>query len=292
MELFEPVIQVRYKQLLIYNKWHGITIARTQQQIDYFKIMISKKTYSGIVTEGTKKRMSKAIDLMLQASPLQKVYNPIIKRHQHFQLTFLTLTIAEDERMLDAAYCYKNLLMPYLRILRDKFQVVNYVWKVELQERGQVHYHLTLNKFIMFNELQTEWNKLQKNLGLLDSFYRKFQHYEPNGIDIHAVYKVNDIKAYLLKYLKKSEQNQTAINSKIWGCSENLRNSKSVEFYLSDIDLKKLQDLKEFVDTEIFKNEHCEIITSKSQKVTSVFNSKQLKVINENIKNISQKSTT
>gem|GEM_PF-2924038 len=291
MDLFSPVVQVRYKQLLIYGKYHGNNCGRSIGQVNATLKMKEQKNYSGKVTEGAKKRMSKAIDLLLQASPMQKVYNPILKRYQHFQLTFLTLTIAEDGIMLDAKYCYNYLLLPFLRILREKYNVVNYVWKVELQERGQIHYHLTLNKFIMFNELQIEWNMLQKKLGLLDSFYQKFQHYEPNGIDIHAVYKVNDIKAYLLKYLKKTEQNQTTINSKIWGCSENLRHAKNVEFYLCDIDLKKLQELKEFVDTEIFKNEHCEIITAKSQKITSVFNSNQLKSINQNIRNISKKQT-
>ena len=106
----QPVVQLRYKQILIYNKFEydeGYGSSKVNYERHSLK---GVKTYSGGVSKGAKKRMTKAIDTLLQISPQKKVLNPINNRFQSFQLTFLTLTISDDVNNYDAKYCYNQLL--------------------------------------------------------------------------------------------------------------------------------------------------------------------------------------
>jgi hypothetical protein len=128
-----------------------------------------------------------------------------------------------------------------------------YIWKAELQKRGQLHYHITTDRFVGYEEIRAKWNELQYKAGYLESFHRKFGHYNPNGTDVHAVYKeTKDIVGYLKKkimseykkrdYQAKKEQrnenkaiiseytkdlqNKKTIGGKVWDCSLNLKQSK------------------------------------------------------------------
>jgi len=103
-------------------------------------------SYSGQVTDHTRKRAMRAIDMLLQKSPERIIYNPVSKNWHPFRINFITLTIS-DKTNICAADAYQNLLKPYLRKLR-KYGRIPYVWKAELQQRGQLHYHITTNCFI------------------------------------------------------------------------------------------------------------------------------------------------
>lgn len=282
----QPVVQLRYKQILVYNKFE-YEEGFGSSKVNYERHSLNGvKTYSGTVTKGAKKRMAKSIDTLLQISPMQKVFNPIINRYQNFQLTFLTVTISDDTKLYDAKYCYTNLLKPYLEVLKKKYSVESYIWKLELQERGQIHYHITTNKFILHTDVRNEWNMLQVNNDLLVDFKEKYGHTNPNSTDIHSVYKIRDIKKYLLKYLSKSSQNEISVKGKIWDCSENLKRFKPFEFYFDDITNPYFTDWYRHPLTEVFKNEHCEIASNPVLKVTKILNEKQRELFKQHIHSI------
>lgn len=265
-----PTVQLRYKQLLIYNKFHFADNYHSKHKEARIKNLRQQITYTGTVTNGAKKRMSKAIDCLLMISPTKKIYNPIIKKFQSFQLTFITLTIADNTKNYSAKESYKLLLSPFLHWLRVKKNCKSYLWKLELQERGQIHYHITTNEFIEFTEIRNKWNELQLNCGMLEDFKKKFGHTDPNSTDIHAVYKVQDIKKYLLKYLSKTEQNEEKVNGKVWDCSENLKGVQSFEVEYDSLDKDNLLKILDHPKTEHYQNDHCLIIGNKEIKTTSI----------------------
>ena len=102
----------------------------------------------------------------------------------------------------------------------------SYVWKAELQERGQIHYHITADCYVDLKELRQAWNNLQEKAGLLDDFYLKYGHRNPNSTDIHSVKKVKNIEAYLVKYISKTEEDKGSTVGKIWDCSTNLKKAQ------------------------------------------------------------------
>lgn len=186
------------------------------------------KTYSGTITAGAKKRLTKAVSLLIQSTPTRKIYNPWLQRHQHFKINFLTFTISDNTKNITAKEAHSLLLEPMLLWLRRKQQMRSYVWKAELQDRGQIHYHVTCDCYVDLKELRTKWNSLQFTAGLLDDYHKRFGSWNPNSTDVHSVKKVKNIEAYLIKYISKSSQNESKTTGKIWDCSQNL---KSGQYY-------------------------------------------------------------
>lgn len=185
-----------------------------------------KKQYSGLITDGMKKRITKAITLLMEASPNRKIFNPVTGRYMMHKLSFITLTVSDSTRNLDGKEAYDLLLKHFLQWMRRTKKIDTYIWKAEYQERGQIHYHITTPSFIVWHELKDKWNNLQRQHGLLDDYYKKKKHYNPNSTDIHKVYKINDLSAYLIKYFVKAYQNEKSIGGKVWDCSENLKTNK------------------------------------------------------------------
>lgn len=139
-------------------------------------------------------------------------------------LSFITLTISSKEQHISAAEGHKKCLEPFLLRARRKFGMRTYIWKAEFQKNGQLHYHITTPSFIKYYELREQWNIVLSKAGLL-SQWKGDQEQGPNSTDIHAVYKVKNIQAYLTKYLSK-ENPEVTTKGKIWDCSLNLKNAK------------------------------------------------------------------
>lgn len=212
-----PMLQVRHSSLIFYKQF--ATAGR--RNISGFL----KPTYTGTTTTGVKKRIRKAIDLLCQYSPPRKTINPVTLKIFTHSLSFITLTIQLNDTKPDAAWTNKNLLAPFMRIMRNKKTLITYVWKAEFQKNGMIHYHITTPSVIHYQFIKDTWNNILKKHSLLDKYYREHPGQEPNSTDIHSVYKKKDIAWYLSKEISKTVQDMTT-TGKIWDCSENLKNRK------------------------------------------------------------------
>lgn len=231
MKVFIPYTQVRANSLIQYSlpdtpfrrtaSWEERNYGASLEERN--GKLTKEKTYSGTVTAGAKKRIQKAVSILIQGSRERWITNTVTGKRQKFKIGFITLTISETEKNLTAKEAHKLLLEPFLRHCRHKYGMHSYIWKAELQERGQIHYHLTTNIFIPYDKIRDYWNKLQRKAGLLDNFAAKYGHYNPNSTDVHSVYKIKNLEAYLIKYLSKSEEDKGQTQGKIWDCSKSLK---------------------------------------------------------------------
>lgn len=223
-----PTLQIRSKSIIYYNRieWSGRskkllnwTPTATQQLIESAK-------YTGQITNGSRKRLTKAVSLLVQSSQPRWIKNPITGKRHYFQLSFITLTIPKQQKAADSKFTHKHLLEPMLRVLRRRHQLRSYVWKAELQANGSVHYHITSDIFINHTDLRNEWNAILTRNGMLDDYYSEHGHYNANSTDIHSVKKVRNMEAYLVKYVTKEYQNSQALSGKVWDCSLSLKRNR------------------------------------------------------------------
>ena len=217
---YEPVMQLRHNCAIIYEVCHN-DHARPYARHDLSNTI----RYSGKVTSHTGKRILKACDLLLQRNPKRSIFNPVRGGYHDFQVGFVTLTTS-DQINHTAREGYDLCLKPFLRTARRKWGIEDYIWKAELQERGQLHYHITWAEFVHLDEIRQEWNKLQKQAGWLDSYAKREKHFNPNSTDVHAVWKVRNLGAYLAKYLAKEEPGKAATTGKVWDCSKTLKGDR------------------------------------------------------------------
>lgn len=199
---------------------------------------------------------------MVSGTRRRWIVNPVTQKSTLHQLTFVTLTVSDCSQEFTGKDAYKQLLSPFLAWLRKTKGVNTYIWKAELQRNGQIHYHITLPDFIHYRELRTKWNEIQKKAGVIDRYranqlefhkdgFRlreeltrgenpwtaeaqrraydegmKNDWQDPNSTDVHKVYKIKDVAAYLVKEIAKGMQNETSLGGKVWDCSENLSQAK------------------------------------------------------------------
>jgi hypothetical protein len=130
----------------------------------------------------------------------------------------------------------------------------DYVWKAELQERGSVHYHLSTNMFMHWEEIRDAWNKYQRKAGYLDKYVKVNGHYHANSTDVHSIRKVKDIERYLSKYMQKGIGG-SKIKGKIWDASKNLKQTK---LFSTEMTPRNLQLLRSICKKQI-ETEHCTI---------------------------------
>ena len=263
---YQPVLQVRNSSTFVYWKPDS-----HPHMSEFAKHLLSQrmkknKTYSGTVTKHTQKRIRTAVNLLLQVSPTRKILNPVNNKLQNFKINFITLTIPVQSVRIQPAECYSNCFKPFLQWLQKTRGIKHYIWKAELQKekdftgkikanKGQLHYHITTNVFIHYQDIQNKWNYLLQKAGYIHEYKEKFNSINPNTTDVHAVYKIKDLEAYLVKYISKEDNNKDSLKGKIWDCSKILKGKK---YFTPDWLQATENRLQHYIKTNSAKQIDCE----------------------------------
>lgn len=244
------------------------------------------KTYSGMITKTSAKRIRTAVELLLQVSPARTVTNPYTKNVITHRLSFITLTIPATKHNYTPNEGYRLLLKQFLRYFRENGIMTTYIWKAEFQQRGQLHYHITTNATIDFRIIRKYWNGLMIKNKMLEEYYNEHLHYDPNSIDIHQVHQLKDIQSYLIKYLSKDDQNQTETKGKIWGCSDNIKGKNLYSVELNKANAHKIMKAYNNNTITIKDLEMCSIISCETINPKTLLNKQQLEDLNNYLVNI------
>lgn len=162
----------------------------------------------------------------------------------NYKLTFITLTLPAPQQHTDNEIKSKC-LNHFLIELKRKFYTEKYIWKAEKQENGNIHFHILTDKFCHHAEIRKIWNKIIGKLNYVSEYQKRQKRFysdgfrmsqnphdkrnqdtqlkaylkakeedflNPNSTDIHALYKVRNIGAYMSKYLAKSVTKSDRIN--------------------------------------------------------------------------------
>lgn len=164
------------------------------------------------------RRIKAAVNWLVYLSKEKRIYMKQENKHFKFKINFITLTLSSPQQHSDRVIKAK-LLQPFIRILRSKYKVTNYVWKAETQRNGNIHFHITCDVFIHYKEIRDTWNTIQETLG----YVTRSNIVDPNSTDIHSVLKVTNLAAYLSKYIAKNDPTRRKIEGKIWDCNKELK---------------------------------------------------------------------
>lgn len=163
-----------------------------------------------------------------------KTYNG--KTIYNFRNAFLTFTLPSEQRHATSEIlteCWERLLTQFRNVLKMR----NYVWKLEFQENGNLHFHLITDTYIDFHYARKAWNVIINRLGYVDVYAEKFKNmsfqeyrqmfvgalaqdvqklaswYEkgrrtkwlnPNSVDVRNVTNEKAMGYYLSKYISKN----------------------------------------------------------------------------------------
>lgn len=188
---------------------------------------LQKNSHNGKVSAKAQKEIKTAVNWLVASAKFKQVYHKPTKKTYSFKVNFITLTLPDTNAPISETSFKKDLLNPFLTLLRSSYGLNNYIWKLELQQNGKIHAHITSDSFIHWSDIRRIWNNRLIKCGYMQLFKDTFGHSNPNSTDVHAVYKVKDIAAYISKYMSKDADQATCIKGKIWACNYELsRNCK------------------------------------------------------------------
>jgi len=238
-QLFVPYIQLRPFDVCIFMQYVGARRPKNPMEAAYavmYDLVPEKKTptnravYSGAFSPSARKRMLCALDVMILVNPARKVFNPIIKKEHTFQFSFITLTYSCSQ-IVDYKDSMKHLEY-FLKWLRTQQGAKFYVWRLEIQKRGQIHFHIVSEAFVRYDTMRDKWNNIQRAAGLI------LRGENPNSTDIKSALSVSDVSAYCAKYMTKEDSSfhfyTGSMIKKFWGCSMNIQGVKRPTFNLED----------------------------------------------------------
>lgn len=237
------------------------------------------RKHDGFLSDRAVKRLRKAISWLFYLSDNNFFKNHKKNKSEKFKLTFVTLTLPSAQLHSDVEIKEK-LLNQFLIEAKKKWNIINYVWRAEKQENGNIHFHLIFDRFVFHVDLRKTWNRICEKLGYVSSYktrmlakykggisrsaYKNAQEYEldlkryrkgcadnwsnPNSTDIHALKDLTGLKKYISKYMSKNEGEQygdvrSMIQGRIWFISSELskiNTARAMAYSEIDVELNLL----------------------------------------------------
>lgn len=127
--------------------------------------------------------------------------------------------------MHDDKYIVNHMLQPFLKWIKRKGNEL-YVWRAETQANGNIHFHITTNRYLHWESIRNKWNDIQRNNGYIKAYMDKGGDNNPNSTDVKGVKDARRMAAYMVKYMSKKTEGRRAVTCKVWSCSSKLEKHK------------------------------------------------------------------
>ncbi len=223
------------------------------------------KGYTGKLSAYSRKRLKKAIQLIVASSIPKEAPNFKTGKTYKFKVNFITLTLPSPQGSITDKSIKTQCLDPFIKRLKRKYKLNSYVWRAERQGNGNLHFHMITDCWIHYEKMRNDWNDCIGKLGFIEEFKKKHGHSNPNSTDIHSITRIKNLSQYFSKYMAKDELTQEAamniphashayglpkpskkkvywkvckkevdclIEGKVWDCSKNLKTKNTCEVLL------------------------------------------------------------
>lgn len=193
---------------------------------------------SGKFTAGVRRSLQRCIDIFFMRAPEVGGINPATGRRETLKAAMHTLTIPGGARLLKASEFKKELLSPYIKTLAEQFGVQAYVYGCEFhtegENRGQMHVHLFVDRYIPKKACKERWWSLLDKAGLSADYYRRGKTDKEQGCFVQGIKTNSNLQFYLQKYLVKSRQKEGTTTGHWWGASSWIKKSPLPTFEPSE----------------------------------------------------------
>jgi len=243
---------------------------------------IVKKFHNFTISPNAYRTLKQKINwLYYYAKPRHvKTYND--KNIYNFKMAFITLTLPskqiEPTHVITSKYFNQ-----FLTEVRQRVEMKNFVWRLEFQKNGNVHYHLVTDTYLDYYFIRGVWNRILKKGGYVQEYQKKHKNLtlgayikmyppkskdkfnqtakrfakgcannwlQPNSVDVKSVTSGKSISYYISKYFGKNATEVQKCN-----ILDTKENSKSLRLWFCSRSLSKLKTITDFceaVDPSIF----------------------------------------
>jgi hypothetical protein len=225
---------------------------------------LERNVHHNKMSDQSSRKCKRAINYLLFNSQKNYNYSKLNWRDLQFKIAFITLTLSSEQKHSDN-YIKKFMLNNFLIEAKRLWNIENYVWRAEKQANNNIHFHILVDRFIPWQEIRAVWNRIQNNHGYIAQYRKNMKAYHrfgfklnnellskwnvtnqlkayktgiktnwsnPNSTDIHQIKLINNVAAYVTKYMTKDKKaNHLRIKaSSISYEKKHLKNMHSLSF--------------------------------------------------------------
>ena len=216
-----------------------LTHKRRKKQTHKKKVKnLENSSHSFKLSDNAYRTLKKKITWLYYLAKPKSVTTYTGKHIYNFKINFITLTLSSKQRHKTKDITHL-MLNQFLNEIRQRTGMVNYVWRLEFQKNGNVHYHIVTDCYLDYFFVRKIWNKIQANNGYIKPYtdkhislnfqdYYKLYHKEgkntkdsllksyqaqkstswtqPNSVDVKSVHNKRKISLYIAKYFGKDSK--------------------------------------------------------------------------------------
>lgn len=269
-------------------------------------LQLAKSSFN--LSPASSRLLRHSVSSMILMSSARTVNIDKTKKIYNFKGAFITLTLPavqfHDDVTIKAAFSR------FLTSLRNTLNLKNYVWRMELQKNGNIHFHLVIDKYYTYNMIKYYWNVELKKLGYIARYAAKFSCMDlhayakarckkpfevlkayqdgcksswqsPNTVSVNSVTSSKQLGAYLAKYMVKpviesdeeSEKDKlrASLVGKLWARSQSLSSLPPlVNFVLDDI-IELIRSWDGLSDIKLMRFDFCTLYYLRFKSIKSLF---------------------
>lgn len=175
----------------------------------------------GVLSKNQVKTVRKSIENLINYVAINYDKKKSIQK-QRF-VNFVTLTLPDKQVHHDRVL--RKSLSRFMDNMKKSYQVDYYVWKAEPQKNGNIHFHILMDRWVDYKDINRIWNNQLEPLGYLN------KHKNPNSTDVHSLKNIKNATSYMVKYMTKKETDKRPIVGALWGASNELKKMEYPTFY-------------------------------------------------------------
>lgn len=212
--------------------------------------------------------------------------DPRLRKKADLLFTFVTLTLPCTQNHTDQEI-RRRALTPFITQLKRLHDVRQYIHVSEAQRNENIHFHLVIDRYVHHAEIRRLWNNYMDELGYIQDYRDAQNHFHkdgfkfranlahkwsfadqleayirgkkdnwsnPNSTDIHSLRHVNNIAAYITKYITKSK-NYRPIEGRLWGSSNDIKTIQPINITLRKKLRQPLMELAQFAGSRLFETD-------------------------------------
>ncbi len=287
--IFMPSYSLEPNKISLFNKVYikiprtneeGIADLKLPQELNKTKRLsvsnnIKRSSHNFSISDNAYRNLKRKINWLyyLAKSKSIKTYNG--KEIYNFKIGFHTFTLPSKQQTCTANVT-KNIWNQFLTEIRQRTDMQNYIWRLEFQKNGNVHYHLVTDTYLDYFFILKIWNRILKSYGYIEAYKKKhesltFAEYNrlynkenktdknvmakryakgksqrwemPNSVDSKSVISKKAISFYISKYFAKDSKNGTIKNE-----LDTEENSSNLRLWFCSRSLSKLNTVTDFCE--------------------------------------------
>lgn len=288
--IFIPSFSLTPNKMVAYNSVFKrdyenelIVPIQSKKKLDFFKTynesknqIIKRTSHNLEISTNAYRNLKNKINWLYYLAKSKKVKTYNGKTIFNFKMCFITLTLP-SKQITPTIEVTKNLLNPFLTEIRQRTEMSNYVWRLEFQKNGNVHYHLVTDTYLDYYFVKQIWNRLLASNGYIAPYQEKWAKLSlleynnkvnpyhkiefsvikkryfrarqenwsnPNSIDVRSVISSQSIASYISKYFGKAGDPQFCSSE-----YDTLNNTANLRLWFCSRSISSLKSISGFCET-------------------------------------------